>query len=59
MVGKAAADERPDQRADAEKHPMLRPDAKASAEPARDEVDKENHVRHEPDRVQPILDIEC
>jgi hypothetical protein len=38
---------------------MLRPDAKASAEPARDEVNEENHVRHEPDRVQPILNIEC
>src|SRR5215469_17154993 len=31
----------------------------ARPRPSRDKVDEENHVRHEPDRVQPILDIEC
>jgi hypothetical protein len=29
------------------------------AEPARDKVDEENHMRHEPDRIQSVSEIEC
>ena len=50
-VGDATARQRPEHRADAEQHPILRAGYEASAEPARDKVDKEDHVGHQTDRV--------
>ena len=54
-VAEMAGEERADDGAEAVQHPVMRSRRNALAEAARDEVDEEDHVRHQRHRVEAIL----
>ncbi len=53
-----AAHDRTGERAEAEQHPAGGPRLQPLAEAARDEINQKDHVRHQPDGVEPVLGVE-
>src|SRR3954466_3763188 len=52
-----AAHERTGERAEAEQHPAGGPRLQPLAEAARDEINQKDHMRHQPDGVEPVLGV--
>ena len=57
-VGGKSGQDRPGDGAEPEEHPVTRTGRKPLPQSASDEIDQKNHVGHEPDRSETVLDIE-